>query len=235
MLDSQILRRLAALNLSTEAFREVISIISDILEPVARNREAARIRKRNQRSRPVTVTGTDIPLPKKKDSMKSTLASRDCPMGQSRDSHSDTPPVDTSPPLSKKDTKESKQTLSMRACQLPPDFKLTEADIAFALSKGFDQKRVQSEFERFCDHAAAGGRRQVDWHAAWRKWVTSPYQNGNGGSNGRKYGTLDEQGRRLVELARSRERAAGIVRPDDFFRSSGGSDCDVEILPPERR
>ena len=147
----------------------------------------------------------------------------------SQASHS---PVDTY--LSKKDkkgTKESKKTLSMRACQIPPDFHLTEADVAFAVGKGFDRPRVQSEFERFCDHAAAGGRRQVDWHAAWRTWVTSPYQkpngNGNGGHHGKRHSS--DIARELADELRARERAAGIEGQADRFGGDrvGGPVIDV--------
>lgn len=81
-------------------------------------------------------------------------------------------------PLSKEKIK-PKRVLSI-ARELPSDFQLTEADRAFARKHGWDEQRIDYQFDRFRDHAAANGRKQVDWHAAWRKWVTSPYQvNGN--------------------------------------------------------
>lgn len=62
---------------------------------------------------------------------------------------------------------------------------LSDADRAYARSKGWDDQRIAAEFERFRDHALANGRVQKDWPAAWRNWVTSPYQkaarvNGHG-------------------------------------------------------
>jgi hypothetical protein len=63
----------------------------------------------------------------------------------------------------------------------------SDADTTFARSKGWDDLKIQSEASRFRDHAIANNRRQADWAAAWRNWVTSPYQkkghiNGAGNS-----------------------------------------------------
>lgn len=67
---------------------------------------------------------------------------------------------------------------------LPEGYPLSAAASSFASKKGWGSARIQSEFNRFCDHARASGRKQIDWEAAWRNWVTSPFQkpeamNGN--------------------------------------------------------
>jgi len=103
------------------------------------------------------------------------------------------PPVDTTPPKKQ----DSKRNLAM-----PIDFALTDSDVRFAADRGFDEQRIKFEYQRFCDHATANGRRQADWHAAWRTWVTSPYQrtNGNGSANGRHVETPKR--RTVLDVAR---------------------------------
>lgn len=71
-----------------------------------------------------------------------------------------------------------------RKGDLPVDFELSEADRRFAFDRGWDDHKLRAELQRFRDHASATGRKQADWHAAWRNWVTSPYQQ-NGNSDGR--------------------------------------------------
>jgi len=120
---------------------------------------------------------------------------------------------------------------------LPSDFRLSEQDIEFAMSKGWSATYLQSEFSRFCDHASASARQQADWHAAWRNWVTSPYQtNGKSNGNGKHHhGSLSEQAERLADLVRARECEGGAERAPDFFGCDQAGRPDVEILPPERR
>lgn len=77
--------------------------------------------------------------------------------------------------------KEPKKVLSM-----PIDF---VPDFEVARKQGWSPEREQAEFHRFRDHALANGKRYKDWQAAWRNWVTSPYQQtlkhgaGNGTGN----------------------------------------------------
>lgn len=69
------------------------------------------------------------------------------------------------------------------------DASLSDADRAYALSKGWTAEKAETEFTRFRDHALANGRTARDWRAAWRNWVTSPYQKPAKGMNGHGTGT----------------------------------------------
>lgn len=72
--------------------------------------------------------------------------------------------------------KHMRASRAMRAKELPEDWNLSSEALAFCFSKGWDEPRARREAARFAEHARANGRRQVDWAAAWRLWVTSPYQ-----------------------------------------------------------
>lgn len=72
--------------------------------------------------------------------------------------------------------KERKESTHARASPLPDGWRLSEADTAYARSKNWDESRIQAEAERFSHHARLRGRAVADWSAAWRAWVTSPYQ-----------------------------------------------------------
>jgi hypothetical protein len=93
---------------------------------------------------------------------------------------------------------------------LPADFTLTESDIEHATSRGWSRPYAESEFSRFRDHATANGRKQVDWRAAWRNWVTSPYQKTNGGQNGKTRKNCADVGRELFEQFSREERDAAV-------------------------
>lgn len=99
----------------------------------------------------------------------------------SRMSQDVTPSIYTTPP---KNSEPKRVPRSMPKHELPPDFELSEGNRGYARKQGWAETKIDSEFERFRDHALASGRKQVDWNAAWRKWVTSPYQKLNGGMNG---------------------------------------------------
>lgn len=115
-----------------------------------------------------------------------------------------------------------------RAKKLPSDFVLSEADIKFARERGWSDQRIQEQFERFCDHAQATGRRQVDWHAAWRTWVTSPYQE-KVNINGRKQHPAD----RAFEIADKLD--AAFERKVDPSGGVSGSGTDAVGLLEWRR
>lgn len=87
----------------------------------------------------------------------------------------------------KKEKNIQKKKPALPEVDFPEGDWLTEADRAYAVDRGFDAQRMATEFEKMKNHAAMKGRRCRDWHAAWRNWITSPYQkpeNGNG-RNGR--------------------------------------------------
>lgn len=89
------------------------------------------------------------------------------------------------------------------------------------MSKGWSIAYLQSEFSRFCDSAIASNRLYADWEAAWRNWVTSPYQT-NGKANGKAHGNgITNAFDKLIAEAKERERQAGfgdegaaVIRPD---------------------
>lgn len=58
-----------------------------------------------------------------------------------------------------------------RARKLPKDFQLTPALLTYANKKGLDDARAHTEFEKFCNHAEANGRKCASWDAAFRNWV----------------------------------------------------------------
>jgi len=106
-----------------------------------------------------------------------------------------------------------------RATPMSADFRLTQADVDYALRQpGWDRGRVQSEFERFCDHAAAKGSVYCNWHAAWRNWTTSRYQGGSNGSVYRQKRHASDTARELADELRSLERAAAIDGEADWLR-----------------
>ncbi len=84
---------------------------------------------------------------------------------------SDTPPVHILSPEEKKI--EPKKVLSM---PISPELKISESNLAFAISKGWAETRAQTEFDRFRDHFLASGAKKRDWDATWRNWIRSPYQ-----------------------------------------------------------
>ena len=85
---------------------------------------------------------------------------------------------------------------------LPTDFELSESDKQHAIDRGWTAGKIAAELARFCDHACANGRRQADWRAAWRNWVTSPYQT-NGGQNGKAYvHAANPHGKTAADVAR---------------------------------
>lgn len=84
---------------------------------------------------------------------------------------------------SSSEIQKKKRKISTAICET---WSPSDADVTFARSKGWDDHKIQTEASRFRDHAAANNRRQADWSAAWRNWVTSPYQKTmNGHANGK--------------------------------------------------
>lgn len=106
---------------------------------------------------------------------------------------------------------------------LPKDFQLSEEDRNFARNRGWSESRLNCEFGRMCDHAQATGREQVDWHATWRTWVTSKFQDLNGGAvNGQPAGIqISARPNSAAQFARRQyEQEHGNL----FGAPSGGSE-----------
>jgi hypothetical protein len=89
-----------------------------------------------------------------------------------------------------------------RATALPPDFELTDAQVAYARGKGILD--VPRELEAFKAHHLAHGKVMKDWSAAWRTWCLN-FEKFGGKSNGKESRKLSA--REIVERATA-ERAA---------------------------
>jgi hypothetical protein len=86
---------------------------------------------------------------------------------------------------------------------------------------GWSPEKVERELQRFKDYAIAHGKRYSRWDAAWRNWVSSPYQSNGGNGNGHppqtpRRGSRDEL----------RERNAGALDQLKDFAGSGGKPGD---------
>jgi hypothetical protein len=71
--------------------------------------------------------------------------------------------------------KVSKKSIS-RGSPLPPDWAPDEDDRQYAAQRGWPQARIDSEAERFRNRSLDKGTLHKNIKAAWRNWVTSPYQ-----------------------------------------------------------
>jgi hypothetical protein len=199
---TDILARLAACGTPGDLLADV-AILFGHLEATLERRERDRKRKQKQRSCPrMSADVTGHPLPP--SSLKEKF-----------------PPA----PPSKENTLFS--PTPMRARQLPADFALTEADRNFACKRGWDGNRIASEFEHFCDHAAAKGRKLIDWHAGWRTWVQSPFNSGkvNGYVRPQRE-TVTQQAQRVA--AKLHE---AMVRADDSGGGGAGGGPDADSIP----
>lgn len=104
--------------------------------------------------------------------------------------HLDTHARATSPSQSQPQKKEP-SLRSGRATPFPDGDWLTDEDREYATARGMGPV-IATEFEKFRDHALAKGRTAKDWHAAWRNWITSPYQQTikSGVKNGERNPTM---------------------------------------------
>lgn len=82
--------------------------------------------------------------------------------------------------LTKEDSKKDRKRKGER---LSAEWKPTEGDLEFALSKGMPKTRIDTEVEKFRNywtaksgHAAA----KLDWPATWRNWVLSSLERSPG-------------------------------------------------------
>jgi len=98
-----------------------------------------------------------------------------------------------------------------RKTQLPDDWRLDEIGRAYARQNGWDDQKIYAEETRFRDHAKANGRKQIDWPAAWRNWVTSPFQETRNGKGTGKQSAAGHRGDDaiLAGLGRVADRLTG--------------------------
>ncbi len=95
-----------------------------------------------------------------------------------------------------------KQPKAKRAgARLPSDWKLTDKNREYARDKGMSDPEIDFEDERFKNHwwqASGPNAVKLDWDAAWRNWVTSPYR----ASAKRNFGGSNEEARRNTDFDR---------------------------------
>ena len=60
-----------------------------------------------------------------------------------------------------------------RVVSLPEDWVPAEMNLADAYKRGFSDKEINHEAERFRDHHLARGTAFKDWDAAWRTWLSN--------------------------------------------------------------
>jgi hypothetical protein len=108
------------------------------------------------------------------------------------------------PHIKKKVSKKDRKKDLYAKTPFPEDFTLNETDLAVCQQVGWTPEKIEIEFMRFRDHAHAHGRQCVDWHAAWRSWVRSPYSNGgiNGHQQRPQRKSAADVARELVENSR---------------------------------
>lgn len=81
----------------------------------------------------------------------------------------------------KEENKKARESRATRATPIPENF---VPDVLWAIEKTkWTSEKADSEAQRFKDSAVAHSRRYADWPAAWRNWVTSPFQS-KGSNNG---------------------------------------------------
>ena len=115
--------------------------------------------------------------------------------------HTDT---DTDTELSNK-LDSARKKKKPRATQLPEGWRPKPLSKNLKEKLNLTQKEYQHEFSQFTDHAAAKGRKQVDWDAAWRQWLQSPY-----GTYGRRLDGKSSQGSRGPNASQDGQKASGL-------------------------
>ena len=213
-----VMRALIAKGFTSEDIADITECLAvDELERVAHQRERNRINQQNHRARK-RVTGDigdsgDMTIEINREKLAETLTAKP-----------GTPIAQESLLLTESESKkERKKTDSRkRLTPFPPEFVLDGEPLRFALDQGWPSTRAKAEWGRFRDHALGHDRRQKDWLAAWRNWVTSPYQKQN---------TVDLKTRKQEEWDNVRARLRASIERDDLFEASGRS--AIRLFSPE--
>jgi hypothetical protein len=144
--------------------------------------------------------------------------------GNSQEIPTENPPQHILPPLREKPKKVS-------LCAVPEQ--PSDKNLEDATSRGWPLDYAKSEWQRFRDWSLNKGRRHRNVDAAWRNWVTSPYQkpveNGNVQASQRHPG-----GEFGASKDRFREAYAELKAFNAEQRSRGDGEV-VEILRPVGR
>lgn len=107
-----------------------------------------------------------------------------------------------------------------RGTRLPADWWPSDANVQYAVSKGFSLNKISTEAEKFRNHWTAKTGKdatKLDWEATWQNWILKSLEF-NGHGTARKQ-NLVERGHALADEARRLEFAAGLGGPDDAVGS----------------
>lgn len=96
-----------------------------------------------------------------------------------------------------------------RACQLPEGWVPNSKNVEDAINLGLTHEEIDHEADQFRDYAAANGRTQKDWDAAWRTWCR----------NSRKFSA----GRRVANPSGAKGYGQGGGLAAAYARRHGGS------------
>jgi hypothetical protein len=114
------------------------------------------------------------------------------------------------------------------AVSIPDDWK---PDREFSSSHGLSEQRIDEEVARFRDHALAKGRTAKNWDAAWRNWVTSPFQKTTS-QNGQapRPGSKEDNRERTAQMLRDLDAYIN-AHPDDEEPSREDRQKNAGLLP----
>lgn len=74
-------------------------------------------------------------------------------------------------------SKRQRRDISTRTNGAEVPEEMPDESRAYAEGKGWDDRKSASEWERFRNHSLANGKTHRNVNAAWRNWVTSPFQS----------------------------------------------------------
>lgn len=231
------MQRLAALPISRSVLREVLAVLAEAEEADEASRAAEvaeelaaltvlEERRRRDRLRKASKVSAEpsMEIPRKSAEPSAEISGKSA--SKSAENATDLASLSTLP--SADSSKESKSlvvaparsTRRARGCAIDPVAKLSNKNLDYALGKGMHRQRAFDEWERFKDHGLKKGVLWTNWDAAWRNWVTSPYQN-NGHSNGAANGIVAAADN-LIEHLGGRDAVAG------YTPGSAGPDAKTE-------
>lgn len=133
--------------------------------------------------------------------------------------HGGSPPHDiknSSPP-----TPSSKPKRASRSAAIDVPLSPSDDQRAYAASQGWDEAKINREWERFRNWSLDKGRKHRNLDAAWRNWVTSPYQT-NGPANGQQ--SLDNRAAQGSRPTGQDAIVAGLGRIADRIRERGDAE-----------
>lgn len=146
------------------------------------------------------------------------------------------PPTNGQPlqPQSQREEPSLRSGARKRASTLPDDWDPGPEGREFAKTNGLDAQKTGFEIQRFRDHAKAKGRTQKDWPAAWRNWVTSPYQSraspSGFSSAPPRPGSKEDMRERSADAYRKLSEYVD-ANADEPGRSGGPREANVGLLP----